>query len=83
MSQHPEIPLRQVDAMFNAMDQSHSGEVDYTEFLAAAIMSQTHMDAPSVSTVFGRALRVNKVGTHAPLRGGPKGLSTLVAGPNS
>ena len=39
--------------MFNQMDINRTGEVDYSEFLAAAISSQQTMDAPSVSTAFG------------------------------
>ena len=39
MSQHPEIPLAQVDLMFASMDQTHTGQVDYTEFMAACLFS--------------------------------------------
>ena len=31
-----QVPMAQIEKMFRDMDITHSGEVDYTEFIAAA-----------------------------------------------
>jgi len=52
MALHPEIPMEQVEKMFHDMDITHSGEVDYTEFLAAANATHGAMDKPSITAAF-------------------------------
>tara|TARA_B110001452_G_scaffold13234_1_gene10938 strand:- start:176 stop:1174 length:999 start_codon:yes stop_codon:yes gene_type:complete len=52
MALHPEIPLAQIEKMFNDMDVTHSGEVDYTEFIAAANASAGSTDKPSITAAF-------------------------------
>jgi len=52
MELHPEIPLAQIEKMFNDMDVTHSGEVDYTEFIAAANASAGSTDKPSITAAF-------------------------------
>lgn len=52
MELHPEIPMAQVEKMFNDMDITHSGEVDYTEFIAAANASAGAAQKPSITAAF-------------------------------
>lgn len=52
MSLHPEIPMDQVEKMFHDMDITHSGEVDYTEFIAAANASTGALEKPSITAAF-------------------------------
>ena len=56
MELHPELSERRVEQIFTQMDLAHNGEVDYTEFLAATISSQTtgadEPSAPSIKTAF-------------------------------
>ena len=47
MALHPEIPMAQVEKMFHDMDITHSGEVDYTEFIAAANAKNASVETPS------------------------------------
>ena len=47
MALHPEIPMAQVEKMFHDMDITHSGEVDYTEFIAAANAKNASVEKPS------------------------------------
>ena len=47
MALHPEIPMAQVEKMFHDMDITHSGEVDYTEFIAAANAKNASVAKPS------------------------------------
>ena len=47
MALHPEIPMAQVEKMFHDMDITHSGEVDYTEFIAAANAKKAAVEKPS------------------------------------
>lgn len=53
LSSNPEIPHEQVLAVFEHIDINHTGEIDYSEFLAATLSSQRAMDAPSVGVAFG------------------------------
>lgn len=52
MALHPEIPMAQVEKMFHDMDITHSGEVDYTEFIAAANAQSGAMEKPSIVAAF-------------------------------
>lgn len=40
LSSNPEIPHEQVLAVFEHIDINHTGEIDYSEFLAATLSSQ-------------------------------------------
>jgi len=40
MARQPAIPEARVQQMFDVMDWSHNGEVDYTAFIAATLSSQ-------------------------------------------
>merc|ERR1712216_349017 len=40
MAKHPEIPEARVQHIFDTMDWSHNGQVDYTAFIAATLSSQ-------------------------------------------
>ena len=44
--------MAQIEKMFRDMDITHSGEVDYTEFLAAANATHGAMDKPSITAAF-------------------------------
>eukprot|EP00964_Phaeocystis_antarctica_P147557 scaffold114198_cov33-Phaeocystis_antarctica.AAC.1 len=57
MALHPEVPsaqnkkmsvpMAQIEKMFRDMDITHSGEVDYTEFIAAANATTGAIEKPS------------------------------------
>lgn len=49
---HPEVNSTRIEEMFNTIDLSHSGEVDYTEFLAATVSSQRHISTKSINTAW-------------------------------
>jgi len=52
MAMHPEIPDEKVEKMFTDMDSTHSGEIDYTEFLAATVSSQKVVASGSIKSAF-------------------------------
>jgi len=52
MALHPEVPMAQIEKMFHDMDITHSGEVDYTEFIAAANATTGATEKPSIVAAF-------------------------------
>ena len=49
MAMHPEIPQKRIEEMFGEMDIKSTGEVDYTQFLAATLSSSKLFNASSKS----------------------------------
>merc|ERR1719487_1263294 len=47
-----QLPEDKVDRIFRAMDLSRGGEVDYTEFLSAALNQKRNLKSPSISGAF-------------------------------
>ena len=46
------LPEKKVDRIFHAMDLSKAGEVDYSEFLSAALNQKRNLVSPSISAAF-------------------------------
>mgnify|MGYP002007572057 CR=1 FL=1 len=44
---YDQVPMAQIEKMFRDMDITHSGEVDYTEFIAAANATTGAIEKPS------------------------------------
>merc|ERR1719181_1129270 len=44
----------EVTDIFNAVDNAHNGEIQYTEFLAAMVSSRVHLYDDFLSTAFSR-----------------------------
>jgi len=58
MALQPELPPERVEQMFAQMDVAHHGEVDYTEFLAAAVAGSSCLADGECSVRLKHAFRV-------------------------
>ena len=47
ITSNDQVPMAQIEKMFRDMDITHSGEVDYTEFIAAANATTGAIEKPS------------------------------------
>jgi len=52
MAAYPEIDSARCEEIFETLDSTHSGEIDYTEFLAATVSSQRLVKSHSVQAAF-------------------------------
>ena len=52
--QHHNVPPIEVEKMFNDIDQDHSGTIDYSEFIAAAMQKRVYLDEERLHDAFHR-----------------------------
>ena len=54
MHDHSDIADEEVEKIFNALDQDHSGVVKYSEFLAAAMQEQLYLEEDKIHEAFNK-----------------------------
>jgi calcium-dependent protein kinase len=52
--QHHNVTPAEVETMFNDIDQDHSGTIDYSEFIAAAMQKRIYLDEERLHDAFHR-----------------------------